>query len=148
MGNHVGICQVGDNHVISSEGHGIYLSGCKSNILSGNIVNDNALSGIKTRFYGENISDEYNVFANNVCNFNGGNGIHLQAGSRYNTISANSCVRNYACGIRLQDEGEAGAAMNNTVTGNVAILHDGEPGDDLPISMGHESNVLGQNITK
>ena len=140
--------QVQGNIIVTSEGHGIYLSGCKSNTVTGNTVNDNELSGIKTRFYGENVGDEYNIFANNVCNFNGGNGIHLQAGSRYNTLAANSCVKNAACGIRLQDEGEAGAAMNNIITGNVAILHDGEPGDDLPISMGHESNVLGQNITK
>ena len=149
--------------------HGFYPSGCEGLIILGNIVFGNRESGIKPRFgcntkYDENdncplgheIPDKYYAIIGNVCHKNGyignGNGIHLQGLTEYMTIMGNSCVNNNNEGIRLQiEKGSPGlpAAINNIVSGNVAVLHvyDYDRRWDKPISVEDASNIQSNNMT-
>lgn len=144
--------------------HGIYPSGCEGLVIMGNVVSGNRESGIKPRFTGTvetPCTDTYYSIIGNVCNHNGytgtGNGIFLQGLSEHMVIMGNSCVNNYNCGIRVQDDDHQDPnpkplpAVNNLVIGNVAVLHAEDllhprPYDE-PISIGDESNIEAGNLT-
>jgi parallel beta-helix repeat protein len=92
--------QILNNHVYRSERHGIYTQGCSDNIISGNISEQNVITGIILYDYvAENIVCDENSVTGNICRRNGGSGLVVHNG-RNNIISNNTCYANDESGIR------------------------------------------------
>jgi parallel beta-helix repeat protein len=92
--------QILNNHVLRSNRHGIYTQGCSDNIISGNISEQNVITGIILYDYvAENIVCDENSVTGNICSRNGGSGLVVHNG-RNNIISNNTCYANDESGIR------------------------------------------------
>jgi len=140
-------CRILFNFMNNNAGHGLYLSGCKYNMVLGNMITMNNNAGIHVRYFGDPnkpVKDEFNIITSNNCSYNGqdlvvkGNGIHIQEHTSENTITNNICCFNTADGIRLHGVG----AEDNVVIGNVAKgNHDGDIISENPNVV--ENNIVG-----
>ena len=77
--------------------YGCYLYISASNMIEGNIFNDNTDHGL--RLY----NSSNNRLYSNVCSYNDKNGMHLNGGSNHNKIIDNQCTYNEYNGVAVSD---------------------------------------------
>jgi len=122
---------VGENHIYSNTGHGIFANEARNLVISNNNIESNTGSGIF--FDGSN----NNLITGNNIQSNGGNGILLYDRSYKNNIVANNVQSNTFVGIDLDAYGD-----NNQVVGNI-VQYNGRHG--ILINRGAYYNVVSNN---